>query len=133
MNRIKPTPLARRIRTSLITSLVVFCLPLIANAQAEVLTNLKKAGDNSGLGLKPLPETVGSLIKVGLSLLGMVFLALIVYAGFVWLLARGREDEIARAQKIIETSAIGLLIIFIAYAITKFIFAVVIGGTGAPT
>lgn len=107
-------------------------IPFITHAQlrGEIITNLTGAGRESGLGTKDLAPTVGGIINAGLTLLGIVFLVLIVYAGFVWLLARGREDEISRAQKIIETSIIGLIVVISAYAISKFVFATIIAGAG---
>jgi cytochrome bd-type quinol oxidase subunit 2 len=82
------------------------------------------------LGTKDLATSIGGIINAALTILGIIFLALIVYAGFTWLLARGREEEVQRAQKIIETSIIGLIIVILAYAISKFVFSVVISGAG---
>ena len=116
--------------TTFVTQLIT-PLPLMAVSIApEIEKNLFNAGNQSGLGTKDLAVTVGGIISAVLTLLGIIFLVLIVYAGFTWLLARGREEEIEKAQKIIETSVIGLLVILIAYAITKFVFSVLISGAG---
>jgi len=132
MSTIKPKSFTRRICTSLVTGFLTSFLPLIARAQlqGDIINNLTAAGRESKLGTKSLPETVGGIINAGLAVIGTLFLGLIVYAGFVWLLARGREDEIGRAQKIIETSIIGLIVLISAYAISKFVFAVIIAGAG---
>ena len=114
---------------------LLFFAPLLAQAQVggEILKNLDATGGAAELGNTtkvPLPTLIGSIIRTGLIILGTVFLALIVYAGFVWLLARGREEEVQRAQKIIESSVIGLIVVILAYAISRFIFTVVVGGAG---
>ncbi|OGL79417.1 hypothetical protein A3J43_02125 [Candidatus Uhrbacteria bacterium RIFCSPHIGHO2_12_FULL_54_23] len=112
---------------------LVATLPVSAATRDSIWKNLIDAGTQTdlpgGTG-NELPTIVGRIIRTGLTLLGTIFLVLIVYAGFVWILARGREEEVQKAQKIIETSVIGLVVIVIAYAISTFIFNVVIGGAG---
>jgi hypothetical protein len=56
-----------------------------------------------------------------LALLGVIFLILTVYGGYVWLLARGDESEVTRAQGILKTAVIGLVIVMSAYAITFYV------------
>ena len=68
-----------------------------------------------------LPSSVGKAIAVVLGLLGIVFLGLIIYGGFIWMLARGNEQDITKARDLIISAIIGLIIIFGAYAITVFI------------
>ncbi|MEW6610379.1 MAG: pilin [Patescibacteria group bacterium] len=107
--------------------------PLAARAQLgrQITGELGDAGRESGLISTQdftLPEIIGRIINVALTLLGIIFLVLIVYAGFKWMLARGREEEVERAQKIIESSIIGLIVIILAFAISKFVFATILGG-----
>lgn len=66
-------------------------------------------------------KTIASVIQVLLSLLGIIFIVLIIYAGFIWMLARGNEQEVEKAKKIIQNSMIGLVIVLSAYAITSFV------------
>ncbi|MFH1233207.1 MAG: hypothetical protein V1649_00970 [Patescibacteria group bacterium] len=65
-----------------------------------------------------LPNAIGTVIKAGLALLGVAFLGLIIYAGFIWMLARGNEQDITKARDLIISAIIGLIIILGAYAIT---------------
>ncbi len=71
--------------------------------------------------------TVGSItstfIKTFLGLLGIIFIILIVYAGYIWMMAQGNEEDIEKAKKIIRNSIIGLIIIIAAYSITYFVFS----------
>ncbi|MBP6884796.1 MAG: hypothetical protein KBC17_03140 [Candidatus Pacebacteria bacterium] len=65
-----------------------------------------------------LPQLVGSIINVALSLIGLIFLCLMVYAGYLWLTARGDSEPIDKAKEIIKSSIIGLVVVMSAYAIT---------------
>ena len=70
-----------------------------------------------------LPELIGEIIQVFLGLLGVVFLGLIIYAGFRWMTAQGGEDDVKQAKQTIERAVIGLAIVLAAYAISYFVVA----------
>ena len=76
-----------------------------------------------------LSENVGKIIKSALSLVGTIFLALTVYAGFLWMTAQGEESKIEKAQDIIKSCVIGLLITLSAYGITNFVVARLVEST----
>ncbi|OGH58698.1 MAG: hypothetical protein A2725_03310 [Candidatus Magasanikbacteria bacterium RIFCSPHIGHO2_01_FULL_33_34] len=60
----------------------------------------------------------GRVINVALSMVGLMFLLLMVYAGFLWMTARGEEDQVNKAKSIIKGTVIGLVLVLSAYAIT---------------
>ncbi len=64
---------------------------------------------------------VGKIIGAGLSLIGIVFFILTLYAGIIWMVARGNEENAKKAINTIIAAAIGLIITMSAYAITSFI------------
>ncbi|MBI5222659.1 MAG: hypothetical protein HY980_04165 [Candidatus Magasanikbacteria bacterium] len=66
-------------------------------------------------------ETAGTIVYLLLSFSGVIFLVLMVYAGYLWMIARGDEAEVEKAQKIIISSVIGLIILVGAYSITTFV------------
>ncbi|TAN34122.1 hypothetical protein EPN28_00630 [Patescibacteria group bacterium] len=68
-----------------------------------------------------LSENVGRIIRVILSLTGTVFLILTVYAGILWMTAGGNDERVEKAQKIIRSSVVGLIIVVAAYSLTAFI------------
>lgn len=68
-----------------------------------------------------LQVTAIRVIRSGLSLLGIIFLVLILYAGFLWMTAQGDEKQVTRAKDTIEQAAIGLGIIIASYTITTFV------------
>lgn len=74
-----------------------------------------------------LSRTVGGIIRGVLSVIGVLFLVLTIYAGVIWMTASGNEEKITKAKKIITSSLIGLVIITAAYGITALVFNFIIG------
>lgn len=69
-----------------------------------------------------LTAVVGTIIQSVLSLLGAIFVILMVYAGYTWMMASGNESKVEKAQGIIKTSIIGLIITLSSWAIWSLIF-----------
>lgn len=77
-----------------------------------------------GYGALPessIPTVIGRVVGVALSFIGIIFFVLMIYAGFMWMLARGNETEVQKAKSLIEAAVVGLIIVLSAYAITSFI------------
>ena len=53
----------------------------------------------------------------------------VIYAGQLWMTARGNEEQITKAKAIIRGSIIGIIVIFSAYAITNFVVTRTIDAT----
>lgn len=70
---------------------------------------------------KTLTQAIGSVVGIALSLLGVFFLVLIIYAGYTWMVARGNAPEVEKAKNTIINATMGLLIVLGAYGITTFI------------
>ena len=85
--------------------------------QTKALTDA--SGFETGLGIETIVSTI---IKAVLSLLGIIFVGLIIMAGFRWMTASGNEENITKAKSTLKQAIIGLLIVLAAYAITDFIF-----------
>ncbi len=73
------------------------------------------------------------IINVLLQLLGLMSLLLIFYGGFIWMLARGNEDEVKKAKDIIIGTTIGLLVILSSYSFMRFIFNAATDATDAAS
>lgn len=81
--------------------------------------NLGIVADSAGVKENSdLATVVGTIINVALSVVGLVFLILMVYGGYLWLTSRGDETQIDKSKDIIRSSIIGLVIVLSAYAIT---------------
>lgn len=95
----------------------------------------------SGLGTNAnFSVTVSQIIKVFLSFLGIIFIVLIIYAGYTWMLSAGNEEKISQSKKIIISATIGLAIVLSAYFITFFVIDNILKatngsglGSGSPT
>lgn len=113
----------------------LFLLPLTTHAQNGT-PSLKDAfdkGSSSPLQTVAGPEGAGYRAEVGIeslagqvitaltSLLGIIFVLLTIYGGFLYMNARGNEEQTKKAKSIITQALIGLLIILAAYAISYFI------------
>ncbi len=61
------------------------------------------------------------IINVVLSVLGVIFLALIIMAGFKYMTAAGNEDKVKQAIKQISQATIGLIIVLASWGISYFI------------
>ena len=107
----------------------VFALDL-GTSMAE---NARKQAGYAAANETTLSETIGSVIKTALSLVGTIFLALTVYAGFLWMTAQGDESQVEKAQNIIRAAVIGLVIALSAYGITNFVVNKVVEKTTAPS
>jgi len=94
-------------------------------AQALTLdTGLTAAGGVATYNTtRSVEDTVGLLIKVFVGLLGIVFLILTLYAGFLWMTAAGDAKKVDKAKSILTSSVIGLAICLSAYTITTFVIA----------
>ena len=97
---------------------------------------LKNAGGPAGYDTQteneetPLLEMIGKIIKYILSFLGVIFLILMIYGGFLWMTAHGNEEQVKKAKALITNATIGLAIILAAYAITWFVVDRIVNATG---
>ena len=76
-----------------------------------------------------LVRRVASVIRAALTLLGIIFIVLMVYAGARWMTARGNEDLVETARETLKNAAIGLVIIIASYALTSTIITLLLRET----
>ena len=81
-----------------------------------------------------LAANIGKVISIALSMVGTIFLMITVYAGIIWMTARGDESKAESSQKMLRNALIGLIITLGAYSITAFVLPQIISrsttGTG---
>lgn len=117
---------------------VLFCLtlmlimPIFVFAASPAYENLEKVGERHLDGAdapyasadeSSLASIASSVIRAFLGLLGIIFLVLLIYAGFKWMTAQGDEQKVEQAKSTITRAIIGLVIIIAAYSITYFVFS----------
>lgn len=100
------------------------------------------AGDYGGLettagaanlkSITSVQSLIGNIIGAGLSLISVIFFALMLFAGIRWMTARGNEEAETKARDTIFAAAIGMVIIMASYGLTNLVFnAATRGGTMA--
>ncbi len=113
-----------RIFSVIFTVINLFLFAPVASAQGlkNAAGKLDTAADKSGTrDSGNIESIVGTGIRTVLTLVGLIFLILMVYAGFLWMTARGDEAKIDKAKEIISAALIGLIVVLGAYAITNLV------------
>ena len=101
---------------------LTFSVPaLAAGSLGDATKNLGTSGERAGTTEAELESVVGTTINIALTLVGLIFLVLMVYAGYLWMTARGEEAQVDKAQKIISAAIIGLVVVMSAAGITRLI------------
>ncbi|MEK7607267.1 MAG: hypothetical protein AAB444_03680 [Patescibacteria group bacterium] len=114
------------------TAYCLFTAPVVVFAANEVVTTPGLGGAGKvfqetakGAGfIKPAeaPEVVvGRYIQSGLIMMGTIFGLLVVYAGYLWMTARGNAEFVTKAKDILINASIGIVIVMGAYAVTSFV------------
>lgn len=119
---------------SMIMAVILFCvlaLPIMVGAtiRTDIKANLENTKLNDQLGGSDLPVLVGKIITVMLSLLGVVFVVLVIYAGFKWMTSQGDAAKVDKAKAMLVQSVIGLIIMLISYGITNFVIDSILTAT----
>ena len=73
-------------------------------------------------------QLIVDLIRGLLGILGLIFIILIIYAGFKWMTSGGNSSTIEDAKKMMANALLGLVIIGFSFAITQFVFKVILKG-----
>lgn len=103
-------------------SLVAILFPFTAFAAPALTSRLEGAGSSAGFSQGTTIFTViSTIINVALGLLGMIFLVLTIYAGFMWMTAGGDEGKVETAKHTLTRAVIGLVIVLSSYAIANFV------------
>lgn len=109
----------------LFLSLIVFpAVVQAANPAIDVLEDIgTKEGPYVNVGEYGVSAIIGAVIQALLGLIGLIFLVLMLYAGYNWMIARGEEEKVEKAKDTITRAIVGLIIVVGAYAIWAFVFA----------
>jgi amino acid transporter len=89
-------------------------------------------GTYLGLGTSDIKTGIMTIIQYMLGFLGIIAIIIILYGGFTWMTAAGNEEKVGKAKQIITAGIIGLVIIFVSYALVTFVISQLLSATGAP-
>ena len=101
----------------------------LGDEKADLLVNAGRRAGYDVEGGASVSVIVGRIIYASLGLLGILFLVLIVYAGYLWMTAGGEEQQIEKSKSYIKNSVIGLVIILAAFGITRFVIGGLLNAT----
>lgn len=128
----------QKIKNLFITLAVApFVLPSLVFAQSDtpdsntLLGKLALIGGKAGYNTSTEVSTamiVGIVLRTLIGLLGLVFIILIILAGFKWMRASGNEEDVKKATQSIKEAIIGLVLTLSAWTIWTFIFEKLILG-----
>jgi len=114
---------------------VALTLPVAAFAQTNPFERGGKLTNEVGgtaygtTAPQSLTVIIGRIINTALGFLGVVFLGLLLYAGFLWMTAQGEEKSVDKAKSIIKQSIIGLVVIVAGFAISNFVLSSLVNVT----
>lgn len=86
-------------------------------------------GTLTGLGTRDLRVVIMTIINVILGFLGIVAIIGILYGGFQMMTAGGNSEQSESGKKAAVAGVIGLAIIFISYAIARFVMLTLVNVT----
>lgn len=96
-----------------------------SDGRTQILSGVNATAANTDLKQTTqgadLQTLIGRIVGSVLSLIGLLFFVLTVYGGFLWMTAHGHEDIIEKGKNTIIQAIIGMVIVFSAYAITRFV------------
>ena len=97
-----------------------------------IMAGLDSVSPYIGLGDADPRDIVARLIKVGLGLLGIIFLMLILYSGFLWMTSGGDEEAAKKARAAFTQAIIGVIIILSANSIMRFVLNTFVSAGSIP-
>lgn len=96
-----------------LTSLFLFGLPFLVNAQSVVLQNPIKIDSPFNL--------IATVIRFAISFAGIIAMVYIIIGGFYWLTAAGSSDRINKGKGTLLWAFFGLLVVFGSYVFLQVI------------
>lgn len=72
---------------------------------------------------RDLPNIIGLIIRGALSLLGVIYLIMLIIGGFMWVGSKGNKEVVDKAKDIIIHATVGLCMTLVGYAITAFMLS----------
>lgn len=104
---------------------VAIVLPTINVCYATAASTTDKYGlgdvKSSGVVTKSAPEVVGTIIQTIIGITGIILVLVLIYGGVLYMTSGGNEEKTATAKKAITYGIVGIVIIALAFAITRFV------------
>jgi hypothetical protein len=77
-------------------------------------------------GKTDIPTLLGTVINSVMGVIGSLALVMFIYGGITWMLSTGNQERVTKGKNILIWAAVGLVIIFSAYALVKFVLTAIV-------
>ena len=117
------------------TAFLTAPMQAFAQGATKTLQGLGQTGVAAGFGAQPMSFTVflANIINAVLSLAGIFFVGVLVYAGIKYLTSGGDQGKVKGAKGMISSAVIGIIIVSSAFAITSFVIDQLAGALDTQT
>ena len=120
------TLLSKIIIITILSSFFLFSGPVLAGPAYDPPdgadeTRPEDVALDNPIGTDRPQELIGRIIRGLLGIVGSLALAVFTYGGFIWMTAAGSPDRVRHGKNTITWAALGLVLIFSSYAITRLI------------
>ena len=96
----------------------------------NITSGLEYAGGEQGMGINTatlgdpgaIQLSIGVFINIVISLVGIIAVFFLVYAGWLWITAQGNEEQITKAKKITKNCIIAIIVVLSAWTIYSALF-----------
>ncbi len=98
--------------------------PVLADgATDKAQAGLKASADTAGFSTaKAEPaEVIGKALNILISVLGIIFVILVVYGGVTWMTATGNADQVKKARSMIIEGALGMAVTLASYSLASYV------------
>ena len=103
--------------------IIILILPyfVFANPAIDGLTGIRVDSGYQEADDTSMSEILGMAVNGFLSILGIIFIILMLYGGHAYMTAGGDESKVTKSSDIIRRAIIGLIIVVGSYAIWAFV------------
>lgn len=70
-------------------------------------------------------QLIGKIINNVLGVVGSLALLMFVYGGLTWMASSGNPEKVKKGRDILVWAAIGLVVVFSAYTLTRFVIGTI--------
>jgi hypothetical protein len=82
------------------------------------------------IGVDDPRDIIGNVIKAMLGIAGSLALLFFIYGGLMWVMAGGSDEKIKKGKDMIMWASLGLAVIFLSYALVRFVISALTGSGG---
>ncbi len=116
--------LKKKIILSLLLSIIFTSSAFAADVQLKDYIdplNISSQSDSQVGVVNSVAFAVGKVLDQVFGILGIIALCIIVYSGILYITSLGKSEKAKQSLKYMQWAVIGLVVIFLSYAIVRFV------------